>query len=83
MLKDKKTNEKFNTFASWINFLKSTSILRTKQIPYWKNNNSTNIVEVTSLIKTNIVSKKEFSGVGTRKIINGIGITFFWKRTNH
>lgn len=102
---DKKTNEKFNTFASWINFLKKkkkvfngersalstiffepnsssfnlSSILRTKQIPYWKNNNSANIKDIISLIKANIISKQEFFGVGTREIINGIGIIFFGK----
>jgi predicted DNA-binding ribbon-helix-helix protein len=102
---DKKTNEKFNTFASWIKFLKNkkkifggersalatiffepnsssfnlASILRTQQIPYWKSNNSTNIIEVTSLVRTYIDSIKEFSSVGIREIVNGIGITFFKK----
>ncbi|CAB4417282.1 unnamed protein product [Rhizophagus irregularis] len=102
---DKKSGEKFDTFSSWISFLKTkkvfkgarsaiatvffepnssgsslASILRTtEQIPYWKVNNSASIVEVTSLVKTNITSKKEFFGVGIREIVNGIGITFFGK----
>lgn len=96
---DKKTNEKFNTFASWIKFLKSrkvfggersalvtiffepnssssnlASLLRTEQITYWKNHNSTSIAEVTSLVKKYTISKQD---IGTREVINGIGITFF------
>jgi hypothetical protein len=102
---DKKSGEKFDTFSSWINFLKIKkvfkgarsaiatvffepnssglsliSILRTKeQVPYWKIHNSASIVEVTSLVKTNIASKQEFFGVGIREIVNKIGITFFGK----
>ncbi|POG61448.1 hypothetical protein GLOIN_2v1814039 [Rhizophagus irregularis DAOM 181602=DAOM 197198] len=49
------------------------SLLRTEQSSYWKNCDSINIAEVTSLIKT------EFFGVGIRDIINGIGVTFFGK----
>lgn len=52
--------------------LNLASILRTEQIPYWKNNNSASITEVTTLIK-------EFNGVGIREITDGIGITFFGK----
>ncbi|POG60644.1 hypothetical protein GLOIN_2v1486843, partial [Rhizophagus irregularis DAOM 181602=DAOM 197198] len=99
---DKKTNEKFSTFASWIKFLKNkklfsgersalttiffepnsssfnlASLLRTKQIPYWKNYNSTSIAEVTSLIKTLMTSNQKFFGIGIREIINGVGVTFF------
>jgi hypothetical protein len=102
---DKKSGEKFDTFSSWINFLKIKkvfkgarsaiatvffepnssglsliSILRTKeQVPYWKIHNSASIVEVTSLVKTNIAFKQEFFGVGIREIVNRIGITFFGK----
>ncbi|PKY57852.1 hypothetical protein RhiirA4_511067 [Rhizophagus irregularis] len=102
---DKKSGKKFNTFSSWINFLKIkkvfkgtrsaiatiffepnssglslASILRTtEQVPYWKIHNSASILEVTSLIKTNIATKQEFFGVGMREIVNGIGITFFEK----
>ncbi|CAB4470929.1 unnamed protein product [Rhizophagus irregularis] len=82
---DKKTNEKFDTFASWIKFLKIkkifsgkrltlatiffepnssgsnlASLLRTRQTPYWKNNKSANIAEVTLLIKSFKTSKQEF-----------------------
>lgn len=85
---DKKTNEKFSTFASWIKFLKNkklfsgersalatiffepnsssfnlASLLRTKQIPYWKNYNSTSIAEVTSLIKTLMTSNQKYSSL--------------------
>ncbi|PKK61474.1 hypothetical protein RhiirC2_760686 [Rhizophagus irregularis] len=85
---DKKTNENFSTFASWIKFLKNkklfsgehfnlASLLRTKQIPYWKNYNSTSIAEVTSLIKTLMTSNQKFFGIGIREIINGVGVTFF------
>ncbi|POG80139.1 hypothetical protein GLOIN_2v1803661 [Rhizophagus irregularis DAOM 181602=DAOM 197198] len=99
---DKKTNEKFSTFASWIKFLKNkrvfsgersalvtiffepnsssfnlASLLRTEQIPYWKNYNPTSIAEVTSLIKMLTNSNHKFFGVGIREIIDGIGVTFF------
>ncbi|RIA93246.1 hypothetical protein C1645_819673 [Glomus cerebriforme] len=95
---DKKTNEKFSTFASWIKFLKNkrvfsgersalatiffepnfssfnlASLLRAKQIPYWKNYNSTSIAEVTSLIKTLMTSNQKFFGIGIREIINEVG----------
>ncbi|GBB98285.1 hypothetical protein RclHR1_03190017 [Rhizophagus clarus] len=99
------SGEKFNTFSSWINFLKIKKvfkgvrsaittvffepnssglslvlILRTnEQVPYWKVHNSASIVEVMSLVKTNITSKQEFFGIGMREIVNGIGITFFEK----
>ncbi|UZO08709.1 uncharacterized protein OCT59_028962 [Rhizophagus irregularis] len=52
-------------------------LLRTKQIPYWKNYNSTSIAEVTSLIKTLMTSNQKFFGIGIREIINGVGVTFF------
>ncbi|RHZ82894.1 hypothetical protein Glove_103g266 [Diversispora epigaea] len=67
------TNEKFNTFVSWIKFLikkifngewsalatiffetNSSSFSITKQIPYWKNNNSTNIYQQINGIATGI-----------------------------
>ena len=50
-----------------------------EQIPYWKTHHSASIAEVTLFIKTNIMSKQEFFGVGMREIVNGIGITFFGK----
>ncbi|RHZ79691.1 hypothetical protein Glove_142g13 [Diversispora epigaea] len=52
--------------------LELASILRIEQIPYWKNNNSASIAEVTTLIK-------EFNGVGIREITDRIGIIFFGK----
>uniref|UniRef100_U9T622 Uncharacterized protein n=1 Tax=Rhizophagus irregularis (strain DAOM 181602 / DAOM 197198 / MUCL 43194) TaxID=747089 RepID=U9T622_RHIID len=53
------------------------SLLRTEQIPYWKNYNPTSIAEVTSLIKMLTNSNHKFFGVGIREIIDGIGVTFF------
>ncbi|CAB4434938.1 unnamed protein product [Rhizophagus irregularis] len=99
---DKKTNEKFDTFASWIKFLKIkkifsgersalatiffepnssgsnlASLLKTRQTTYWKNYNSTNIAEVTLLIKSFKTSRHEFFDIGIRENVDGISVIFF------
>ena len=63
----------------FLNRILMVSLLRTEQIPYWKNYNSATIIEVTSLIKKNINSKQEFFDVGLKEIINVISISFFGK----